>query len=83
AGQKVISDGPYRCVRHPMYSAILLMVLATPLALGSYIAVPLTVLIVPVLVYRLANEEKVLLRELPGYAEYCRRTRYRLAPWVY
>ncbi|HTX38132.1 MAG TPA: isoprenylcysteine carboxylmethyltransferase family protein, partial [Bryobacteraceae bacterium] len=47
AGQKVISDGPYRCVRHPMYSAILLMVLATPLALGSYIAVPLTVLIVP------------------------------------
>jgi protein-S-isoprenylcysteine O-methyltransferase Ste14 len=83
AGQKVISDGPYRIVRHPMYSAILLMVLFTPFALGSYVALPLAVLLIPVLVYRLVNEEKMLRQELAGYAEYCRRTRFRLVPFVY
>src|SRR5215472_295449 len=58
AGQRVISTGPYRMVRHPMYSAIVLLLLATPLALGSYVALPLFVLLIPLLVFRLLNEEK-------------------------
>jgi protein-S-isoprenylcysteine O-methyltransferase Ste14 len=83
AGQKVISDGPYRIVRHPMYSGFALMVLATPFALGSYVALLPAVLLIPVLVFRLLNEERVLRRELPGYAEYCAHTRFRLVPSVF
>src|SRR5262249_3053652 len=82
AGQRVISTGPYRLVRHPMYSAIVLLLLATPLALGSYVAVPLFVTLIPLLVFRLLNEEKLLLQNLPGYGEYCSRTRFRLVPFV-
>jgi protein-S-isoprenylcysteine O-methyltransferase Ste14 len=82
-GQMVISTGPYRLVRHPMYSGFLLLILATPLALGSYMALPVFALLVPVLVYRLINEEKTLRRELAGYADYCQRTRFRLVPFVY
>lgn len=83
AGQKVISAGPYAAVRHPMYSGVALVVLATPLALGSYITLPLFVLIIPVLGLRLLGEEKVLRRDLPGYAEYCAHTRFRLLPGVW
>jgi protein-S-isoprenylcysteine O-methyltransferase Ste14 len=83
SGQKVISTGLYRFVRHPMYSGFLLLILATPLALGSYVALPVFALLVPVLVYRLTNEEKTLRRELAGYADYCQRTRFRLVPFVY
>jgi len=82
-GQKVISDGPYRIVRHPMYSGILMMALFSAPALGSWIALPVNALVIPVLVFRLVNEEKMLRQELPGYAEYCRRTRFRLLPGVY
>jgi protein-S-isoprenylcysteine O-methyltransferase Ste14 len=66
-----------------MYAGVVLFVLATPLALGSYIAVPTFVLVIPVLALRLLDEEKVLLRDLPGYAEYCQRTRFRLVPGVW
>jgi protein-S-isoprenylcysteine O-methyltransferase Ste14 len=66
-----------------MYSGILLTVLSTPLALGSYAALPLSALLVPVLAYRLIHEEKMLRRDLPGYADYCQRTRFRLVPGVY
>ena len=83
AGQKVISTGPYAAVRHPMYSGVVLVVLATPLALGSYITLPLFMLIIPVLAFRLLGEEKVLRRDLPGYTEYCARTRFRLVPGVW
>jgi protein-S-isoprenylcysteine O-methyltransferase Ste14 len=83
SGQRVISDGPYRIVRHPMYSGIVLLVVSAPLALGSYFALPVSLLLIPVLVYRLVNEEKMLRQELAGYAEYCRRTRYRLVPYLY
>jgi protein-S-isoprenylcysteine O-methyltransferase Ste14 len=82
ARQTVISTGPYRLVRHPMYSAISLMLLATPLALGSYVAVPLFVLLIPLLVFRLFHEEQLLRQKLPGYTEYCQRTRFRLVPFV-
>ena len=83
AGQKVISTGPYGVVRHPLYSGSLVMWLATPLALGSYIAWPAFALLIPFYVIRLLNEEKVLRQELPGYSEYCQRTRFRLVPFVW
>jgi len=83
AGQKVITDGPYRLVRHPMYTGFSLMIVATPFALGSYFAIPPALLLIPVLVYRLRDEERVLHKELPGYGDYCERTRYRLIPSLY
>jgi len=82
-GQKVVSSGPYALVRHPMYTGSVLMYMASPLALGSYWAILPTLLIVPILVARIINEEKVLLRDLPGYADYQRKTPYRLAPGIW
>ena len=83
AGQRVISTGPYRWVRHPMYSGIVVMMLFAPLALGSYVALPFFALTIPVMAVRLLNEEKVLLEQLTGYVEYCRKTPYRLVPYVW
>ncbi len=82
-GQRVISSGPYALVRHPMYSGSILMYVASPLALGSYWAVLPALVIIPILVARIMNEEKVLLRELPGYEEYTRKTVYRLVPGIW
>ena len=82
-GQPVIDRGPYTWVRHPMYFGMILMMLATPLALGSYVALPVFALIVPVLVSRLSHEEKFLRQALPGYGEYCQRTRFRLVPFLW
>jgi protein-S-isoprenylcysteine O-methyltransferase Ste14 len=82
-GQKVISTGPYVLVRHPMYSGSVLIWLFISLALGSYIAWPAFALLIPFYVYRLLNEEKFLRQELPGYADYYRRTRFRLIPFVW
>jgi protein-S-isoprenylcysteine O-methyltransferase Ste14 len=81
--QKVITSGPYHIVRHPMYLGICVMFLFTPLALGSYFAMPAFVLLIPLFVLRLLNEEKVLHQELPGYSEYCLRTRFRLVPYLW
>jgi protein-S-isoprenylcysteine O-methyltransferase Ste14 len=83
AGQRVITDGPYGVVRHPMYTGFAFMILGTPLALGSWVALVPALLIIPVLVFRLRDEERTLTRELAGYAEYCGRTRYRLLPYVF
>jgi protein-S-isoprenylcysteine O-methyltransferase Ste14 len=83
AGQSVISHGPYRMVRHPYYFATVLLWLFTPLALGSWIALPAFVLLIPFYVIRLRGEEKVLHTHLPGYTEYCLRTRFRLIPFVW
>ncbi|MGP0097897.1 MAG: methyltransferase family protein [Terriglobales bacterium] len=79
-GQRVVSGGPYRMVRHPMYLGMSTMFFFTPLALGSYVAWPAVALFIPVIVFRLLNEEKVLRQELPGYPEYCLHTRFRLVP---
>ena len=83
AEQKVISSGPYAIVRHPMYAGTLAMYLATPVALGSWWALIPALTFVPIFVFRIRNEEEVLGRELPGYEEYRRRTRFRLVPFVW
>jgi protein-S-isoprenylcysteine O-methyltransferase Ste14 len=83
AEQRVIQTGPYALVRHPMYTGFALTILATPLALGSYVTLPAFALIIPVLIYRLIHEERMLSRDLGGYAEYCDRTPFRLIPGVW
>lgn len=83
AEQRVIEDGPYKMVRHPMYLGMVLFALGTPLALGSYVALPVFALFGPLLIYRLVHEERKLRRELPGYAEYCERMRFRILPHVW
>ncbi|MFH1520846.1 MAG: isoprenylcysteine carboxylmethyltransferase family protein, partial [Candidatus Micrarchaeota archaeon] len=82
-GQKVITSGLYSIVRHPMYVGVILMFLATPIALGSYFALPIFLLMIPLLVYRIFNEEKILLRDLAGYKKFCQKTRYRLIPFIW
>ena len=81
--QQVISTGPYAIVRHPMYTGTLALYLATPLALGSWWALLPTLALIPTFVYRIRNEEEVLLRELPGYEEYRQKVRSRLLPHIW
>ena len=82
-GQPVVSTGLYARVRHPLYSGALLMLAFTPLALGSYWGLLVDVLALPVLIWRLLDEERILARDLPGYTDYCRKTRYRLIPLIW
>jgi protein-S-isoprenylcysteine O-methyltransferase Ste14 len=82
-GQRVVSTGVYSLVRHPMYFGALILVVGTPLALGSWWALLITPLFVPILYFRIANEERVLVRDLPGYREYQQKVRYRLIPWIW
>ena len=77
-GQQVIKTGPYAVVRHPMYTGVVLMYLATPVALGSWWG-----LIPVILIPRILNEEKVLREELTDYPEYCTEVRWRLLPHVW
>jgi protein-S-isoprenylcysteine O-methyltransferase Ste14 len=83
AEQSVVSTGLYRFVRHPMYSGGLLMLGITPPALGSIWGLLMIVPIVGGLAWRLLDEERFLMLNLPGYADYCRRTPYRLIPWLW
>jgi protein-S-isoprenylcysteine O-methyltransferase Ste14 len=83
AGQPVVSTGPYAIVRHPMYSSALVMFGLTPLALGSYWGLLLVVPLAAILAWRLIDEERFLLRELPGYADYCDKVRTRLLPGLW
>lgn len=82
-GQQVISTGPYAIVRHPMYASGLLYVLGTPLALGSYWGYIAFLAMLPFLIWRLVDEERVLAAELPGYTDYQRKVRFRLVPGVW
>ncbi len=81
--QKVITSGPYALVRHPMYLAMVIFFLGTALALGSYWALIPATLMIPVLAVRLLEEEKILRRDLPGYAEYTQKVRWHLIPGVW
>ena len=83
AEQKVISTGPYAIVRHPMYASALLYLLGTPLALRSYWGLVPIALMIPLLIWRLHDEERLLREELPGYREYQRKVRHRLLPRIW
>ena len=83
AGQKVISSGPYALVRHPMYAGVFPLLVGMPLALGSWLGLPVVLLIMPTLIWRLLDEEKFLRQNLSGYAEYCQKVRYRLLPYIW
>jgi protein-S-isoprenylcysteine O-methyltransferase Ste14 len=82
-GQQVVSSGPYAWVRHPMYSGGHLLLIGTPLALGSWWGLLIVPLFLPVIAWRILNEEAVLTRDLPGYPAYQRQVRYRLIPFVW
>ena len=81
--QKVISTGIYSIVRHPMYVGVIIMWIPIPIALGSYWGLIPIATIPFALVLRILNEESVLIRELPGYKEYCQKTKYRLIPFLW
>jgi protein-S-isoprenylcysteine O-methyltransferase Ste14 len=82
-GQRVISSGPYRYVRHPMYAGAILFFLGAPLLLGSLWGLALVPLLVAVLAVRAVNEERLLTTELDGYADYIARVRNRLVPLIW
>ena len=82
-GQTVIDTGLYGLVRHPMYCAVLLMFLAVPLVLGSWVSLLIFLLNPVLLVRRIREEERLLVRELPGYDDYRKRVRYRLIPLIW
>jgi protein-S-isoprenylcysteine O-methyltransferase Ste14 len=83
ADQAVISSGPYGLVRHPMYAGALLMLLATPVALGSWWALLMFIPLCAVIVWRLSEEERFLSANLRGYADYRTRVRQRLIPGIW
>jgi protein-S-isoprenylcysteine O-methyltransferase Ste14 len=80
---KVIDTGPYAYVRHPMYAGALWVFIGLPPALGSWLTICLVPLILPILVWRLLDEERILRRDLPGYNEYASRVRHRLIPYLW
>jgi protein-S-isoprenylcysteine O-methyltransferase Ste14 len=82
-GQQVISTGPYAVVRHPMYIGVILMYGFSPLALASWWALIPGILVIPVLVLRILNEEALLSRDLPGYTNYMQKVPWRLLPGVW
>jgi protein-S-isoprenylcysteine O-methyltransferase Ste14 len=82
-GQTVVSTGPYALVRHPMYAGALVMLIGTPLALGSWWGLFAVLLILPVLIWRLLDEERFLRQNLAGYAEYQTKVKYRLLPFIW
>ena len=82
-GQRVIDSGPYAIVRHPMYIGSTMFYVLSPLVLGSWWALIPALLIIPMLVARIRNEEAVLVKDLPGYVEYRQKVRFRMLPGVW
>ena len=82
-GQQVVSTGLYGIVRHPMYMATLVLFLSMPLVLGSALAFMVFLAYPLIISKRIRNEEEVLARELPGYANYLQKVRWRLIPFVW
>lgn len=83
AGQKVVDTGLYGVVRHPMYTATILIFLSMPLVLASPLSFALMLLYIPLIIKRIKHEERLLKRELEGYGDYMQRVRYRLIPYIY
>ncbi len=82
-GHRVVSTGVYAWVRHPMYLGATLMFVGGPLVTGAASALAAGLALVPLFVVRIADEEALLTRELPGYDDYRRRVRYRMIPFVW
>lgn len=83
-GQIVVTSGPYAVIRHPGYLAGILVVLASGIALGSWLAaVVVAIPTLPFLFYRTITEDRVLQAELPGYRDYVQRVRWRLIPGIW
>ena len=82
-GQKVVDTGLYAVVRHPMYAATILMFLAMPLVLGSWLSFAVMLVYLPLIAARIKNEEAVLTEGLPGYAEYKKKVKYRMIPLIW
>ena len=82
-GQKVVDTGLYGMVRHPMYTATLFLFLSMPLILGSWYALLVFAAYPVIIIVRLKDEEELLTRELPGYAAYKQKVKYRLLPFVW
>lgn len=82
-GQYVCKDGPYRFIRHPGYTGLIITVLVYPLILGSCWGLVLSAVLAMVVIARTALEDRTLQKELPGYQEYARKVRYRLLPYIW
>lgn len=82
-GQKVVDSGLYGVVRHPMYTATILLFLSMPLILGSLISFAIMLLYIPLIALRIRNEEQLLERELEGYVAYKQRVRYKVIPYIW
>src|SRR5262249_23796601 len=83
-GQYVVTTGPYAFVRHPGYTAGILIIVASGPALGSWLANPLVVIFgVPFLLYRAITEDRILQAELAGYSDYAAEVRWRLLPGIW
>lgn len=82
-GHIVISSGPYRFVRHPGYTTALLAAIASGVALGSWLSTFIVPVAIVLLVRRTVVEDRLLMRDLPGYAAYAQRVRYRLVPGLW
>ena len=81
--QKVIDTGLYGMVRHPMYSATVLMFLSMPLVLGSLPSFVIMLVYIPLIAKRIRNEEAILLEGLNGYADYCSKVKYKIIPFIW
>ena len=81
--QKVVDTGLYGIIRHPMYSATLVLFLSIPLILGSAVSFVVFLMYPLIIVKRIQNEEKLLEKELMGYAEYKKKVKYRLIPYIW
>ena len=82
-GQKVIDTDVYGIVRHPMYVGMTVLYAISPIVLGSWWAIIPALVIIPVIVARILDEEKALEQDLPGYTEYKQKVRYRLIPFIW
>lgn len=82
-GHTVVSSGPYHYVRHPMYAAIFLFMVGTPLLLGSWYGTLVGLMYMVILARRAVLEERALRQELPGYSDYTKKVRYRLIPFLW